>query len=64
MAELLPFILQARYFDGGWQSSTEESREYDIRGRGERPSAVHDSKWTRDAAWNEGTLLNFTTQSL
>ena len=51
---LLAALLQASYFNGQWQPSAEESWECDIRGRGERPSAVHDSQWRTDAAWIEG----------
>ena len=54
---LLPLMLQASYFNDQWHSSAEESRGYDIRGRGQRPSAVHDSQGRTDAARIEG--INF-----
>ena len=50
--------LQACYFNRQWQSSAEESRGYDIRGRGQRAAAVHDCQWRTDAAGNEGISLN------
>ena len=55
---LLAGLLQASYFNGQWQSSAEESRGYDIRGRGQRAAAVHDCQWRTDAAGNEGISLN------
>ena len=54
-------LLQASYINGKWQSAAKESREYDIRGRGQRPGAVHDSQWRSDAARNEGSLQHSTS---